>query len=115
VSDANNTVSFRLADSYARLLEAKVADFNAARGRGKDKLSRHELARHLLMQALDQEQGHELSEQLNELRLELSNLTEAVSQLRGDLATATTGLLIHAGKTEPEHAQRWVRQRLLQA
>jgi hypothetical protein len=90
-----HTISFRLDNHYLAKLDA-----GAKKGE-----SVHERARKVLMDALDTERQEEIKE-------ELSELSEKMDTLHGDLALAVEALLITAGNYPKEKAKEWVNRNL---
>lgn len=91
----SHTISFRLDDHYLAKLD----------GGAKPGESVHERARKVLMDALDTDFQEEVKE-------EISGLSEKVSFLQRDLALAVEALLITAGNYPKEKAQDWVNRNL---
>lgn len=106
------TISFRLQTPFVSLLDKQAADFNTAHGR--DKLSRNDFARKLLIECLNR------PDQDSDLREDLATVRAEIAQLRADFATATAGILamVNEGlpkekRSSPEAIQAWVKTKLL--
>ncbi len=106
------TISFRLQTPFVALLDKQAAEYNTAHGR--DKLSRNDFARKLLIECLNApDPGSDLRDDLARVRAE-------VALLRADLATSTAGLLAMVNealpkekRSSPEAIQAWVKSKLL--
>lgn len=92
----SNTVGFRLDPPYLKSLESEAANY---------KMSLHEYARRLVIDALDDARREQLEKRMVMLETE-------VSELRSDLATAVEALLIVAGNYPKEKAKEWVDRNL---
>lgn len=94
-----DTISFKVESVIAKELDDRAAALTPA--------SRHTLARQLVLETLSDADRHRV---LNEL----ADLKDQVQQLRQDLATAVTVLLVQAGQVKnPKDAEAWVRRALL--
>jgi hypothetical protein len=112
VVERSPTISFRLQAPFIAILEKQAAEFNAAHGR--DKLSRNDFARKLLIETLNG------PDHVGDVRDDLAKMRAEVTQLRADLATATAGLLVTINeglpkdkRTSPDAIQAWVKSKLL--
>ena len=75
-------------------------------------MSRHELARQVFNDWLDDTERDEIREALDHLTQAVRKLEEELSQQRADLKQALIALLCDAGKLEEDDARRWVEPRL---
>jgi len=93
------TISFKLEPVLAKALEE--------RARLLKQPSLHIAARQILIESLTDAQRTRLCE-------EVEKLTQEVTRLRTDLATATVALLVQAGRiNDVEEARQWVAKTLL--
>ena len=100
---SKDTVSFRLAAEFLEQLDGRTANNNEGR---RKKLSRNELARKLVVDALNDSSDRrheELQEQVRELR-------QAFATLRNDLATLLNAFLTRGSPHTPEQAKELVKQ-----
>lgn len=101
------TIGFRLDPDSNEVLARRAESMG---------LSVHELARHYLLEILNQEQERAIVQQaILHLRDEITELTktvymlrEDICELREDLALAIEVLLARAGKVDKKEARHWV-------
>ncbi len=91
-----NTVSFRLAPEFLKLLNEEAI---------KEGKKANDCARRRLIRSLTDSERAELREELDKLRADFRKMRE-------DLATLSLALLVRVGKEKPEVAEAWVRENL---
>src|SRR5262245_35258654 len=97
-NEGTTPIGFRLATSFAK----RLADDAANRH-----MSRHELARQLVIEGLL------IHDEMVSIREELTSIRRDIGQLRSALARSVVALLADAGNAEADEAEDWVRQNLL--
>ena len=90
-------ISFRLAREHADELEKRASDGNMSRG---------EYARNVIIASL-------AANPLIETRNRVAEVQDELQQLREEVFTAVTALLVNAGKTSVEDATDWVKKNLM--
>lgn len=95
----SESLSFRLTPPLMKLLEQRADD---------ERISRGEMARKLLTEALTDARA-------DECRLCMDKLADGLLRLREDLATAVAALLTRDGPVAVEEAKGWVRKNFLES
>lgn len=101
-----DTISFRLVPAFLTQLEERTELFNQGR---RKKISRHDVARKMVVDALSDAQAH----RHDELREEVAELHQAVATLRNDLATLYYAILTRAEPVQGPEAKRIIKETLL--
>lgn len=89
-------VSFRLDEHYLERLKSVAAKYGMSPG---------DYARRIVLDSLENTENRKV---LDELR----SMKHGISELRGDVVTATLALLVGAGKVNMEEAREWVSKNL---
>src|SRR5262245_30136393 len=92
-----STIGFRLDEESLRLLQQRALRLG---------VSRHELARHYLVETLSEKEERAL------LRQAIFQLSQELQGLRQDLSLAAEALLASAGQVTDKDAHRWAKGNL---